>query len=104
MLHHCIGGERHGVEGSNIVDVHRRHDPCPGGTPAPPGERGREPPSFFFFLGLPLDGRRVPPLVLGLHGGGGVGAPPILDLPLCSLLFRVLLIWLKIVPYIPGDP
>ena len=50
---------------------------------------GREPPSFFLFLGLPLDGRRVPPLVHGLHGGGGAGAPPRLDLPLYSLLFRV---------------
>ena len=88
MLHRCIEGERFGVDGSNIVDVDRRHDPSPGGTPVPPGERGREPPSFFF-LGLPLDGRRVSPLVHGLHGGGGAGAPPRLDLPLCSLLFRV---------------
>jgi len=28
------------------------HDDGPGGVPAPPGERGREPPSFFFFLDL----------------------------------------------------
>ena len=89
MLHRCIEGERVGVDGSKIVDVDRRHDPSPGGTPVAPRERGREPPSFFFFfLGLPLDGRRFPPLVLGLHGGGGAGAPPRLDLPLCSLLFR----------------
>ena len=88
MLHRCIEGERVGVDGSNIVDVDRCHNPSPGGTPAPPGERGREPPSFFFFLGLPLDGRRVPPLVHGLHGSGGAGATPRLDLPLCSLLFR----------------
>ena len=27
-------------------------DDGPGGTPAPPGERGREPPFFFFFLDL----------------------------------------------------
>ena len=76
-----------GVYGSKIVDVDRRPDRCPGGTPAPPEARG-ESPSFLFFLGLPLDGRRVPPLVHGLHGGGGAGAPPRLDLPLCSLLFR----------------
>src|SRR3990170_6285325 len=53
VLHRYIEGERVGVDGSKIVDVDRRHDPSPGGTPAPPGERGREPPSFFFFLGLP---------------------------------------------------
>ena len=52
MLHCCIEGERVGVDGSKIVDVYHHHDPSPGGTLAPPGERGREPPSFFFFLGL----------------------------------------------------
>ena len=106
MLHHCIEGERVGVDGSKIFDVDHRHDPCPGGTPMPPGERGSEPPSFFFFffLGPPLDGRRVPPLVDGLHGGGGAGAPPRLDLLLCSLLFRVPQIWPKTVSYILGDP
>ena len=67
MLHRCIEGERVGDDGSKIVDVDRRHGPCLGGTPAPLGERGRETPSFFFFLGLPLDGRRVPPLVHGLR-------------------------------------
>src|SRR3990170_14964 len=53
VLHRYIEGERVGVDGIKIVDVDRRHDPSPGGTPAPPGERGREPPSFFFFVGLP---------------------------------------------------
>ena len=76
MLHRCIEGERVGGDGSKIVDVDRRLDPCPSGTPAPPGERGREHPSFFFFLDLPLEGRRVPPLVHGLHGSGGAEAPP----------------------------
>ena len=28
------------------------HDDGPGGVPAPPEARGREPPSFSFFLGL----------------------------------------------------
>ena len=89
MLHHCIEGERVGVDGSKIVDVDRRPDRCPGGTPAPPGERGREPPSsFFFFLGLPPRWEEGSPLVHGPHGGGGAGAPPRLDLPLCSLLFH----------------
>ena len=51
-------------------------------------ERGGEsPPPSSSSLASPLDGRRVPPLVLGLHGGGGEGAPPRLDLPLCSLMF-----------------
>ena len=104
MLHRCIEGEKVGVYGRKIVDVHRHHDPSPDDIPSPPGERGREPPSFFLFLGLPLDGRRVLPLVHGLHGGGGAGAPPRLDLPLCSLVFRALLIWPKTVSYIPGDP
>ena len=89
MLYRCIEKERVDVDGSKIVDVDRRPDHCPGGTPARPKARGREPSSFLFFLGLPLDGRRVPPMVLGLHGGGGAGAPPRLDLPLCSLLFHV---------------
>ena len=44
MLHHCIEGVKVVVDGSQIVDVDPRHDPCLGGTPAPPGERGREPP------------------------------------------------------------
>ena len=87
MLHRCIEGEKVGVDGSKIVDVDRRPDRCPGGTPAPPEARGREPPPSS--LASPLDGRSVTPLVHGLHGGGGAGAPPRLDLPLCSLLFRV---------------
>ena len=103
MLHRCIEGGV-GVDNSKIVDVDRHHDPSPGGPPEPPGERGRDPPSLLFFLGLPLDGRRVSPLVHGLHGSGGAGAPPRLDLPLRSLLFRALQIWPKTVSYIPGDP
>src|SRR5215216_2672398 len=51
-------------------------------------ERGREsPPPSSSSLTFPLDGRRVSPLVHGLHGGGGAGAPPRLDLSLCFLLF-----------------
>ena len=65
---------------------------------------GESPPPSSSSLASPLDGRRVPPLVHGLHGGGGAGAPPRLDLPLCSLLFRVFQIWPKTVSYIPGDP
>ena len=44
-------------------------------------------------LTFSLDGRRVSPLVHGLHGGGGARAPPRLDLSLYPLLFRVPRIW-----------
>ena len=52
MLHRCIEGERVGDDGGE-VDVGCRCDDGPGGVPAPPEARGREPPSSFFFLGLP---------------------------------------------------
>ena len=42
-------------------------------------ERGGESPLLLLFP-CPLDGRRVSPLVLGLHGSGGAGAPLRLDL------------------------
>ena len=44
--------------------------------------RGKGAPSSSSSLASPLDGRRVSPLVQGLHGGGGAGAPPRLDLSL----------------------
>jgi hypothetical protein len=81
-LHRCIEGERVGDDGGEVVGVDRRHDDPPSDAPAPPKERGREPPSFFF-LGLPLDGRRVSPLVLVRHGPRRARAPPRLDLSLC---------------------
>ena len=56
---------------------------APGGVPAPPEARGREPASSSSSLTFSLDGRRVSPLVLGSHGLGGVRAPPRLDLSLC---------------------
>ena len=59
---------------------------APGGVPAPPEARGREPPPSSS-LTLSLDGRRVSPLVHGLHGVGGARAPPRLDLSLCLSLF-----------------
>ena len=78
---------------------------APGGTLAPP-EAGRgEPPSFFSFLDLLPDGRRVSPLVLGPHGMGGARAPPRLDLSLClSLYFCVPRFFPFTVSYIPRDP
>ena len=50
------------------------------------GERA-PPPSSSSSLTSSLDGRRVSPLVLGLHGMGGARAPPRLDLSLCLSLF-----------------
>ena len=60
---------------------------APGGVPAPPEARGESPPPSSSSLTFSLDGRRVSPLVLGLRGVGGAGAPPILDLSLCLFLF-----------------
>ena len=84
---------RVGDDGGEVVGVDCSHDDGPGSVPAPPGERGREPPSFFFFLDLPLDGRRVSPLVHGLHGMGGARSPPRLDLSLCLSLFLRSVFW-----------
>ena len=60
---------------------------APGGTPAPPEARGREPPPSPSSLAFSLGGRRVFPLVLGLHGMGGARAPPRLDLSLSVSAF-----------------
>ena len=60
---------------------------APGGVPAPPEARGREPPPSSSSLTFSLDGRRVSPLVHGLHGVGGARAPPRLDMSLCLSLF-----------------
>ena len=76
-------------DGDVDEDNHRDDDDGPDGVPAPPGERGREPPPSSSSLASPLDGRRVPPLLHGLHRGGWTRAPPRLDLSLslCFLLF-----------------
>ena len=59
----------------------------PGSVPVPPEARGREPPSSCSSLTFSLDGRRVSPLVLGLHCMGGARAPSRLDMSLCLSLF-----------------
>ena len=64
------------------VSVDRRHMMIAPAAFQRHRERGGESPSSFFFLGLPLDGRRVSPLFHDLHGGGGAEAPPRLDLSL----------------------
>ena len=60
---------------------------APGSAPAPPEARGRGPPSSSHSLTSSLDGRRVSPMVHGLHGVGGARAPSRLDLSLCLSLF-----------------
>ena len=70
-------------------------------------KRGGEGPPSSSSLTSSLDGRRVSPLVLGLHGMGGARAPPRLDLSLCfSLVLRTVLalfhrfvyIWRSVTP------
>ena len=69
------------------VGVDCGDDDGPGSVPAPPETRGEGPPSYSSSLTFSLDGRRVSPLVHGLHGGGGARDPPILDLSLYLSLF-----------------
>ena len=47
------GGDEDVGEDDGGVGVDCGDDDGPGGIPAPPEERGRGPPSFFFFLDLP---------------------------------------------------
>ena len=56
-------------EDDGVVGVDRRHTMIARAAFQRHWER--EPPSFLFFHGLPLDGRRVPPLVHVLHGVEG---------------------------------
>ena len=66
---------------------------------------GEGPPSSSSSLTSSLDGRRVSPLVLGLHGMGGARAPLRLDLSLrLSLCFYVLLCCPFTISFISGDP
>jgi hypothetical protein len=70
-------------EDDRVVGVDRRHTMIAPAAFRRHQERGGEiPPPCSSSLTSPLDGRRVSPLVLGLHGGEGAGAPPRLDLSL----------------------
>ena len=86
------------------VGVDRGDDDGPGSVPVPPGERGRQPCSSTSSLTCSLDGRRVSPLVLGLHGMGGARAPSRLDLSLCLSLFLHSRFCPFTVSYILRDP
>ena len=83
-------GGRVGDEGGEVVGVDCDDDDGPSGVPAPAEERGREPPSSSSSLTFFLEGRRVSPLVLGLHGVGGARAHPRLDLSLSVSAFLIL--------------
>ena len=80
------------VEDDGVVEVDRLHTVMAPAVFWGHRETGGEspPPSSLASL---IDGRRVSPLVHGLHGGGGAGAPPRLDLFLCSLMFRIPVYW-----------
>ena len=67
------------------VGVNLHHGP--DGIPAPPGRGGESPTSSSSSLTFSLYGRRVSPMVHGLHGVGGARAPPRLDLSLSLSLF-----------------
>ena len=75
-------GGRVGDDGGEVVGQDCGDDDGHGGVPAPPEEKGRGGPSSSSSLTSSLDGRRVSPLVLGLHGGGGAGSPLRWDLSL----------------------
>ena len=109
-LHRYIEGGRVGDDGGEVVGEDCGDDDGHGSAPAPPEERGRGPPSSSSSLTSSLDGRRVSPLVLGLHGVGGARAPPRLDLSLCLSLFlrspllpfhRFIYIWRSVTPIGP---
>ena len=93
MLHRCIEGEKVGVDGGEVVGVDRRHDAWLSGVPARPGERGREPPSFFFFLGLPPRWEEVFP-------SGPWPPSPLLDWLSLSVLFCFAFLFSGLSPFL----
>ena len=86
MLRRYMEGEKVDVDGGKIVDVDRRPDPCPGGTPAPPEARGREPPTSSSSLASPLDGEEDSPSA-PWSPMAAVGREPLLHWISLSVLF-----------------
>ena len=102
-LHRCIEGGRVGDDGGEVVGEDCGDDDGHGSVPAPPEEKGRGGPSSSSLTSF-LDGRRVSPLVLGIHGMGG--REPLRDW-IClsvSLCFCILRFFPFTVSYIPRDP
>ena len=97
-------GGRVGDDGGEVVGEDCGDDDGHGSVPAPPEEKGRGAPSSSSYLTSSLDGRRVSPLVLGLHGTGG--REPLRDW-IClsvSLCFCVLFCCPFTVSFISEDP
>ena len=94
------GGDEDVGKDDGGVGVDCGDDDGPDGVPAPPEARGREPPPSPYSLAFSLGGRRVSPLVHGLHGVGGARAPPRFDLSLCLSLFLRFRFWPFTVSYI----
>ena len=98
-------GEDDGGVGADCGD-----DDGPDGVPTPPGERGRETPSFSFFLGLlPRWEKGSPSGPWSPWRGRGESPPPRLDLSLCLSLFlrsllalfhRFVYIWRFVTPIV----
>ena len=86
------------------VGVDRGDDDGPRRHSGATGSEGESPTPSYSSLTSSLDGRRVSPLVHGLHGTGGARAPMILDLSLCLSLFLRSLCCPFTVSYIYGDP
>src|SRR6187399_91433 len=83
-------GEGDGDVGENDggVGVDRRHTMmAPVALRCHRKRWGESPPPSSSSLTFSLGGRRVSPLVHGLHGGGGARAPPRLDLSLYLCVF-----------------
>ena len=70
------------------VGVDRGDDDGPRWHSGATRSEGERAPPSSSSLTSSLDGRRVSPLVLGLHGMGGARAPPRLDLSLCFCILR----------------
>ena len=86
-LHRYIEGGRVGDDGGEVVGVDCGDHDGPGGVPVPPGERGREPPFFFFLDLLPRWEKGVPSGPWPPWRWRGESPFEIGSLSLCFLLF-----------------